>query len=422
MAARLILACIVLSSMCVLCVGDVIVVASAAQATGQTPARPATPAGRGQAPRPAAPVAPKPPAPAPRPPAPAAAQKPAFFTTPYSLEEMRGKQAVVETSMGTIVLQLLPEAAPNHVGFFMKQARDGAYAGTAFHRVIRYGIIQGGDPISRDPAKTALYGSGGLNQLRFEASGEKQTAGSVSAALADGDRDSAGSQFFINASEQPGLDGQYTIFARVVEGIEVVQAISAVDAAPDGLPRTRVTIDRITIRDTPAEPFVSATVAEMAAQRAIVETTLGSFELELLPDKAPETVRAFLRMAQAGVYDGIRIHRVAPGFVIQMGALAYRGQPLRAAQQRLVGNLPPEFTDTPNLPGIVSMARGEDPNSGSTSFFICIGECRTLDGKYTVFARVAAGDETVKALASVPVDGETPRTPIEVTRVRVEGP
>lgn len=371
---------------------------------GTAPApRPAAPAGRGQA----------------RPPAP---QKPAFFTTPYSLEEMRDKQAVLETSMGRIVLQLLPEAAPNHVGFFMKQARDGAYAGTAFHRVIRYGIIQGGDPVSRDPAKAALYGSGGLNQLRFEANTEKQTAGAVSAALAGADRDSGGAQFFIAASDQPGLDGQYTIFARVVDGFEVVQAISAVEASASGLPRVRVTIDAVTIRDTPPEPFVSATVAEMAAQRVVVETTMGSFELSMMPEKAPETVRAFLRMAHAGVYDGIRVHRVAPNFVIQTGALAYRSQPLRVAQQRLVGNLPPEFTDTPNLPGIVSMARGEDPNSGSTSFFICIGECRALDGKYTVFARVAAGDATVKAIAATPVDGETPRTPIEVTRVRVDAP
>jgi cyclophilin family peptidyl-prolyl cis-trans isomerase len=66
------------------------------------------------------------------------------------------------------------------------------------------------------------------------------------------------------------------------------------------------------------------------------------------------------------------------------------------------------------------MARGEDPNSGSTSFFICTGQCRSLDGQYTVFARVAGGDDVVKAIAAVPVDGETPRSPIEMTRVRVE--
>jgi len=120
------------------------------------------------------------------------------------------------------------------------------------------------------------------------------------------------------------------------------------------------------------------------------------------------------------VYDGIKIHRVAPNFVMQTGALAYRSEPLRASQQKLVGNLPAEFTDTPNLPGVVSMARGEDPNSGSTSFFICIGECRALDGKYTVFAHLTGGDDVLKKIASVPVDGETPRATLDVIRVRIE--
>jgi hypothetical protein len=62
------------------------------------------------------------------------APKPAPFVNPYSLDQMSGKQAVVETSKGTFVLELLPKAAPNHVGFFMKQARDGAFNGTTFHR------------------------------------------------------------------------------------------------------------------------------------------------------------------------------------------------------------------------------------------------------------------------------------------------
>src|SRR5579872_4571759 len=68
--------------------------------------------------------------------------RPAPFTSPYSEAELANKQAVVETTMGTFVIQLLPDAAPNHVAHFIKTARDGGYAGTIFHRVIRYGIIQ----------------------------------------------------------------------------------------------------------------------------------------------------------------------------------------------------------------------------------------------------------------------------------------
>lgn len=343
-----------------------------------------------------------------------------FFTSPYTIEEMRGKQAVMETTLGTVVMQLLPDAAPNHVAHFMSLAREGAYNDTIFHRVQRDAIVQGGDPLSRDPKRVAEFGAGGMRRLRAESRDERLTAGAVVATLFPNDPDSAGSQFFICVGEQPGLDGQYTVFARVVEGLEVVQAISAVDAGTDGSPRDRIAIRNIAFRDTPPEPFVNETAAELAGFKAVVETTMGNIELEVLPDKAPETVRKFLRMAHAGIYDGIGVHRVASNFVIQTGALLYRAQPLRASQQQLVGNLLAEFTDTPNEPGIVSMARGDDPNSGLTSFFICIGACRALDGKYTVFARVLSGMDVVDRIATVPVNGETPVTAIVMTRIRVE--
>jgi len=71
----------------------------------------------------------------------AAPQRPAFFTTPLKPADMANKQAVVETSRGTFIFDLLPEAAPNHVGFFIENARTGAYEGTTFHRVVKYGII-----------------------------------------------------------------------------------------------------------------------------------------------------------------------------------------------------------------------------------------------------------------------------------------
>jgi peptidylprolyl isomerase len=333
---------------------------------------------------------------------------------------MRGKQAVVETTAGTFVIQLLPDAAPNHAGFFMKQARDGAWNRTVFHRVMKNGVIQGGDPLSRDPAKAADYGQGGFNQLKAEPNTERHTAGTVSTVIADGRADSGGSQFFICVTDQPSLDGIYTVFGRVVDGIEVVQQISAVEADASGAPKTRVEITNVTIRDTPPEPFVNDTAAELAAYRAFVDTSMGTIELEVLPDLAPETVRAFLRMARAGVYDGIGVHRVAPNFVVQTGALNFRTAPLTARQQQLVHNLAPEFTDTANVPGMVAMAHGDDPGSGQTSFFVCIGQCRALDGKFTVFARVVAGMEVLNAMAAVPVDGETPRTPITMTKVRIE--
>jgi cyclophilin family peptidyl-prolyl cis-trans isomerase len=348
--------------------------------------------------------------------------RPTLFQTPYPPDQVKDKQAVVVTTEGTFVIQLLPDAAPNHVGHFIKLAREGAYTGTIFHRVIRYGIIQGGDPLSKDPAKTTQYGQGGLNLLRAEINSEPMTTGAVAAVLVPNNRDSAGAQFFICATDQAPLQGQYTVFGRVIEGIEIVQQISAVAANAQGLPTARVEIKSMAIRDPPPpvrDPLVDAPAAELAQYRAVVETTRGSIELEFLTDKAPETARNFLRLAAAGVYDGTAVHRVVPNFVLQTGALAYRDQPLTAAQQKLVRNLQPEFSDTPNVPGIVSMARGDDPASASTSFFICTGECRALDGKYTAFARVVRGMDVVQAIGSVAVDGETPKEKMTLTRVRV---
>ena len=330
------------------------------------------------------------------------------------------KQAVIETSMGTIVVALMPVKAPGQVAYFMKTATEGGFAGTIFHRVIKYGLIQGGDPLSKDPAKSAQYGTGGLNLLKSEFNDEPMTAGAVGAVLVPGRPNSAGAQFFICASDQAALQGQFTIFGRVVEGLEIVQQISAVPADARGMPADRIVIKSVTIRDTPPpvkDPLVDATAAELAKYHVVLDTSKGEIELEFFADKAPETVRQFLRLSAAGLYDSTLIHRVVPNFVLQTGALAYREKPLTMAQNALVHNQPPEFSDTPNVPGIVSMARGEDPASATTSFFICTGECRALDGKYTVFARVVRGMDVVKAIAVVPVDGETPREKIVLTRV-----
>src|SRR5689334_439897 len=79
------------------------------------------------------------------------------------------KQAVIETSAGTFVIDLATDAAPNTVAYFTKQADAGVYDGTIFHRVIKYGMVQGGDPLTKDPAKRAQYGTGGLNAVKAEA-------------------------------------------------------------------------------------------------------------------------------------------------------------------------------------------------------------------------------------------------------------
>ena len=353
--------------------------------------------------------------------APAPTPRDPFFVSTIPAAELVDLQAVVETSYGAIVLDLLPNAAPNHVGHFVTRAREGAYDGTTFHRVISKAIVQGGDPISKDPAQAAKYGTGGLGVLRFEANAEIHTRGAVSTVLVPGRRDSGGSQFFIAITDQPALDGQYTVFARVAEGIGVAQTISM--AAADGsVPKERIAITRVTIRPKPApipEPFVSASVEQMSRQRATVETSLGTFTMEFFPDRAPNHVRQFLRLAASGVYDGTALHRVVKGFVAQGGYLQTRTEPLDARQQAYVRTLPPEFSPTPHERGIISMARGADPASATSSFFVVLGRTPALDGTYSVFGRVIDGLDVLDAIEASPVDGETPTTRIDVLRVRV---
>jgi peptidyl-prolyl cis-trans isomerase B (cyclophilin B) len=347
-----------------------------------------------------------------------------FFVSTLPPADLQNKQAVLETTYGTIVLDLLADAAPNHVAHFITRAREGAYDGTTFHRVIAMGIIQGGDPISKDPAQKAKYGTGGLGVLRFEPNAEKQTRGAVSAVLVPGRRDSAGSQFFICITDQAALDGQYTVFARVAEGITVAQKISTVPADMT-IPTERVEIKKVTIRDKPApvpEPFVSETVEQLSKYRAIIETSLGNMTVELFPDRAPNHVRNFLRLAQLGVYDGSAFHRVVRGFVIQGGYLPSRREPLDINQEKYVRPLAPEFNPTPHDKGVLSMARGDDPASATTSFFVVTARTPALDNQYTVFGHVVEGLDVLEKIEAVPVNGETPVTRIEVTRVRVAGP
>ena len=349
-------------------------------------------------------------------------QAPASFVTPLSLGEMTGKQAVLETDLGTITVDLLPDLAPNHVGLFMELAAGGEYDGATFHRMVRHGIVQGGDPLTKDPEQVARYGQGGLEQVGDELSGEPHTRGAVAGIIVPGRPDSGGSQFFISVVDQPALDGQYTIWGRVAEGMDVVTAISETPVDQDGRATERVVLRRVTIRDTPPPELLSfstETAEALAAYGAVIETDLGSITVELYPDRAPNHVRNFLRLAEAGVYDGMSFHRVVPGFVIQTGYVPSRRDPLTERQQRLVQTLEPEFNDTRHVRGILSMARGEDVASASTSFFICTDVAMELDDQYTAFGVVVEGMDVVSSIESVVTDGERPVDRIEVRTIRV---
>ncbi|MGD9904041.1 MAG: peptidylprolyl isomerase [Vicinamibacterales bacterium] len=362
--------------------------------------------------------------PAPAKPATAPA-RPEPFRTALTLDAMRGKQAVVTTTAGEIVIDLLPEHAPNHVGLFIKTAEEGGFTGTTFHRVVHQGIVQGGDPLTKDPATRAKAGTGGLNLIQQEGLTEKHTRGAVSAVIVPGRPDSGGTQFFICIVDQPSLDGRHTVYGRVSDGLLVAQRISEGAADPTGVPNDPVTITGVVIRDKPAErptPFTTESVAELAGYRAVLETSLGDITVSLTPDKAPEHVRNFLRLAELGVYDDMTFHRVVKGFVIQTGHLPTRRTPLSEAQQKHVHTLKAEFNDQRHVLGTLSMARLAEPDTASTSFFIVTAPATMLDDKYTVFGKVEQGLDVVQAIEAVAVNGETPVQDVALRRIRLVKP
>lgn len=157
-------------------------------------------------------------------------------------------EAVVTTSFGSFVIRLRPDLAPAHVAHFVKTARAHGYDGTTFHRVIPGGIIQGGDPYSKDPKRVAEYGRGGLGLLKAEFSDQPFVRGVVAAVRRPSSKDSGGSQFFVCLRDQPALLGRYTIFGEVAEGMDVVDAIGAVPVEGDR-PRERI---EMTVRVRPA--------------------------------------------------------------------------------------------------------------------------------------------------------------------------
>jgi peptidyl-prolyl cis-trans isomerase B (cyclophilin B) len=135
-------------------------------------------------------------------------------------------KAILTTRLGEITLEFLPELAPKHVENFMTLAKAGFYDGTLFHRVIPGFMVQGGDPNSKQDDKR-LHGTGGSGKnVSAEFSKEPHKRGAVSMARS-GHPDSASSQFFIVVEDASHLDNQYTLFGRVISGMEVVDAIVA---------------------------------------------------------------------------------------------------------------------------------------------------------------------------------------------------
>lgn len=147
---------------------------------------------------------------------------------PLAVSRTDAPEVVVETAKGSFVVRLRPDRAPKQTGLFLAAVRQRAYDGTTFHRVVPEALVQGGDPLTLDPAKGRRYGRGGHGRVPLEGSGACFTRATVGAARCPQDCDTGGRQFFVLLRDEPALRGHYTAFGDVVAGLETVEAISRV--------------------------------------------------------------------------------------------------------------------------------------------------------------------------------------------------
>ncbi len=150
----------------------------------------------------------------------------------------------------------------------------------------------------------------------------------------------------------------------------------------------------------------------------------------LRPDVAPITVKNFVDLARGGFYDGLCMHRVIPGFMIQGGGMSANGASLspRKAPRTITGEFRANGheNDLAHSPGVISMARTPAPDSASSQFFVCVDDCSFLDGQYAAFGE-AADEESVRTAVAIsetptrsvgPYD-DVPITPVVIRTVRI---
>ena len=205
----------------------------------------------------------------------------------------------------------------------------------------------------------------------------------------------------------------------------LVSAVFALAQEPISTPAAKDT-PKANVRPTLSpksvpEPFDKADVKTLASQCVTLDTDAGVVEMEMFPEHAPESVRNFLNLAAAGLFDTTAFDRVVPNFVIQGGNIWSREDKkvTRAMGDRARRTIPDEPNKVLHERGIVSMARADEPNTATTNFFILVAPAAYLDNKFAAFGRVTKGMEVVDAINKAPVSEEKPEKPVRIKKATV---
>jgi peptidyl-prolyl cis-trans isomerase B (cyclophilin B) len=166
------------------------------------------------------------------------------------------EQAIIKTAHGEMTVELWPDVAPKTVENFKKLARENFYDGTAFHRIVKGFMIQGGDPLTKDASQESRWGTGGPgHRVKAEFNDRSHVRGVISMARSQ-DPDSAGSQFFICLADAKFLDRNYTAFGQLVSGDDVLEQLGNTPTTAGGggeksRPTSRVGVESIRIVTVP---------------------------------------------------------------------------------------------------------------------------------------------------------------------------
>ena len=329
---------------------------------------------------------------------------------------------------GEIIVQLYPEVAPITVENFQKLVGEGFYDGLTFHRIIPGFMIQGGDPNGD--------GTGGTPPIKGEFSSNsvandlQHTRGVISMARSQS-KNSGSSQFFIMHEAASHLDGEYAAFGEVVSGMEAVDGIAGTKTRSDDSPVKRVKIVKAEfVKRASSEPVVGETNSAYAATTnttELVRMTVryteknkvyrqGEIVMELYPDVAPITVENFQKLVGEGFYNGLTFHRIISGFMIQGGDPKGNGT---GGSTPIKGEFSANgvTNDLLHTRGVLSMARSNDMDSGSSQFFIMHADAPHLDGNYASFGKVVSGMDVVDGIAGTKVSQTAPLDPVTIVSI-----
>ena len=313
-------------------------------------------------------------------------------------------KAIIEIeNYGTIKLDLYGKEAPVTVVNFAKLANSGFYNGLTFHRIIEGFMMQGGCPKGDGTggADADIMGEFSKNGVDNKISHKRGVISMARSGHPQYDYyfyDTASSQLFIVQEDaSASLDGNYAGFGMVTEGMEVVDNIckSARPSDNNGtIPKAAQPIIKSISVTTVSPDFEEKT--PQATHEAVIEIeNYGTIKLDLYGNIAPITVENFAKLANQGFYNGLTFHRIIEGFMMQGGCP--KGDGTGDSGTDIKGEFLANgiFNSIDHKRGVIAMARGNEPNSASSQFFIVHKDSPHLNYNYAAFGMVTEGLEVV---------------------------